>query len=205
MALVNTDIDIDFANRDHALKGLHHIPATVRDSIGRHTRHVSGVYFQPVPIDPLSGLSAYAYDEAAERGYFKIDFLNNSIYQGIRDEAHLDELLAKEVEWELFDESTFVEELPHIGNHFGTVQSIKPRSIEDLAVILALMRPGKRYLIGQPRSKVDEEIWKPDPKGYHFKRAHAIAYSVSIIVKLHLLIEQLGSSIDAEKANDALF
>ncbi|RYD63680.1 MAG: hypothetical protein EOP83_11590 [Verrucomicrobiaceae bacterium] len=205
MALVNTDIDIDFANRDHALTGLHHIPATVKDAAGRHVRHVSGVYFQPVPIDPLSGLCAYPYEDAAERGYFKVDFLNNSIYQGVRDEAHLDDLLAQEVPWDLFDDIEFVKCLPHVGGHYGTVQSIKPRSIEDLAVILALMRPGMRHLIGQPRATIDAQIWVPNSNGYVFKRAHAIAYAVSIVVKLLLIVEQLGSEVDAEKANDAIF
>lgn len=203
MALVETDIDIDFANREHALQGLHHIPATVRDKHGKLGRHVSGVYFQPVPVNPLTGLCAYTYDEAASHGYFKVDFLNNTIYQGVRDEAHLDELLAQEPEWELFDDPVFVAELPHIGNHYGTVQSVRPRSIDDLAIVLALIRPGKKHLIGRPRPQIDAEVWTPDSQGYHFKRAHAIAYAVSIVVKLNLLIETMGAALD--EAGDAPF
>ncbi|RYF09383.1 MAG: hypothetical protein EOO77_23940 [Oxalobacteraceae bacterium] len=200
MPLVETDIDIDFANRDDALRGLHHIPAAVRDKQGRFGRHNSGVYFQPVPVNPLTGLCAYTYDEAAEFGYFKIDFLNNSIYQGVRDEAHLDALLAQDPEWELFDDPVFVAELPHLGKHFGTVQSVRPRSIDDLAVILALIRPGKKHLIGKPRSDIQAEVWNPDAQGYHFKRAHAVAYAVSIVVKLNLLIETMSASLDQADA-----
>jgi hypothetical protein len=204
MALVTTDIDIDFANRDKALTGLHYIPATVEDNTGKRTRHVSGVYFQPVPVDPLSGLCAYPYDEAGKRGYFKIDFLNNSIYQGVRDEAHLDALLAEETPWEAFDDPVFVKELPHIGEHFGTVQWIRPRSIDDLAVVLALIRPGKRHLIGSPRDVIDASVWTIGTGGYHFKRAHAVAYAVSITVKLKLIIEHMSASLDAQGDSDGL-
>jgi hypothetical protein len=204
MALVTTDIDIDFANRDKALNGLHYIPAMVEDAAGRRTRHVSGVYFQPVPVDPLSGICAYPYDEAGKRGYFKIDFLNNSIYQGVQDESHLDALLAQETPWEAFDDPVFVSELPHISKHFGTVQMIRPRSIDDLAVVIALIRPGKRHLIGSPRDVIDASVWLPCQGGYHFKRAHAVAYAVSITIKLKLIIESMGASLDAVGDSDGL-
>jgi hypothetical protein len=197
MTRVDTDIDIDVANREHALTGLHHIPATVRDKHGVVSRHPSGVYFQPVPVNPLTGLCAYDKDAAAERGYFKIDLLPNKIYTEVRDEDHLDDLMAREPVWELFDDPLFVNELPHIWKHYGTVQSIRPRSIEDLAIVLALIRPGKKHLIGRAREEIDAEVWLPDDQGFRFKRAHAIAYAVSIVVKLNLMIEMMGADIDA--------
>lgn len=198
MAAVQTDIDIDFASRDDALRDLHHIPAMRREG-QKEVRHASGVYFQPVPVNPLTGLCAFTADEAAQNGYFKIDFLNNSIYQQVRDEGHLDRLLNQEPDWEAFDDPTFVRELPHIGEHYGTVQSIRPRSVEDLAVVLALIRPGKKHLIGQPRAVIDAEVWAAPtrPGEYYFKRAHAIAYAASIVVKLNLLIETYSAEIDA--------
>lgn len=208
MAVVDTDIDIDFADRDAALRGLSHIPAMVRDKNGRTTRHVSGVYFQPVPVNPLTGLCAYDHAEANEYGYFKVDFLNNHIYRAVRDPAHLDALVAREPEWELLDERFIVEGdadtdgLTHIKNHFGIVQSIRPRSVEDLAVILALIRPGKKHLLGRPRAEIDAEVWTPDDRGYTFKKSHAIAYAMTIVVQLNLMVEQIAASIDADK--DAL-
>ena len=119
------DIDIDFADRDLALDGLPHVPATIIGRNGR-ARHPSGVYFQNAPVHPLDGLCAFPHDQAGAFGYFKIDLLNNSIYAGVRSEDHLRELLNREVPWDLLEEPEVVETLAHIRNHFDIVQAIKP-------------------------------------------------------------------------------
>jgi len=185
--IVSTDIDIDFPNRDAALAGVWHVPA-VQMRQGERVKHLSGVYFQNIPIDPTDDWAVYNHEEAAKRGYFKIDFLSSNIYQGVRDDAHLDELLAREPLWELFEEHEIVRHLAQINNHFSTVQTIKPKSIGDLAVCLALMRPGKRHLIGRPRTEIDAEIWQPT-EAYYYKKPHAIAFAASIVVQLNLLVE----------------
>lgn len=198
MTKVATDIDIDFADREVALQGLMHVAASMEartgDSYGEHRRHPSGVYFQNLPTDPLTGYSSLPYEEAADRGYFKIDFLNNSIYNGVRDEDHLVELVNREPPWDFFEDEGIVSMLAHIHSSFGIVSQIRPRSIEDLAVVLALQRPGKKHLIMEPRSRIDDEIWIPTDT-FNFKRAHAIAYAVSIVVQLNLLIEQTSETI----------
>jgi hypothetical protein len=197
--IVHTDIDMDFADRDAALSTLAYVPASMvergahRIKQGSVVKHQTGVYFQDAPIDPLTGLCSILYEDAAELGYFKIDFLNNSIYQGVRDEDHLDALVKEEPVWELFEMREVVGSLAHIKDHFGTVQVIKPKCIEDLAVVLALIRPAKRHLIGRSREEINSDIWKPEPgsdDGYRFKRAHAIAYAVSIVVQLNLMSER---------------
>jgi hypothetical protein len=94
-----TDIDIDLADRDKALEGLLHVPAS-RVEKGDLKKHNVGVYFHDVPVDPLTGLCSVPYKEAEERGYFKIDLLNLNIYKQVRDNAHLEELLSKEPMWE---------------------------------------------------------------------------------------------------------
>lgn len=189
MISADTDIDIDFADRDAALAGLPHIAASMI-ARGRRQRHPTGIYFQEVPVDPVDGLCAVEYEKAASLGYFKLDFLNNSVYAGVRDESHLVELLARDPQWELLDDPKIVSGLAHIGNHFNIVQSIRPLSIEDLAVCIALIRPGKRHLIGRARYEIDQHIWDRVEDGYSFKRAHAIAYAASIVVQLNLLTEQ---------------
>lgn len=187
------DIDIDFADRDRALDGLPHVPATMVGRNGR-TRHPTGVYFQNAPIHPMDGLCAFPHDAAGELGYFKIDLLNNSIYAGVRDEEHLRELLDREVSWDLLEEPEVVASLAHIRNHFDIVQAVRPQSIEDLAVVLALVRPGKRHLVGRSRAQIDAEIWAPAvDDAFTFKKAHAIAYAASIVVQLNLLIETLSA------------
>jgi hypothetical protein len=198
MTRVTTDIDIDFADREKALGGLLHI-AAARELNGDMVRHQTGVYFQDIPSDPFSGLASIPYKDAADLGYFKIDFLNYSIYDGVRDEDHLVELLNREPEWSLLEDRDIVPNFVHIGDHFGTVQRIKPRSIEDLAVVLALIRPAKRGLMLKPRDQIDREVWVIDPNDkYAFKRGHAIAYAASVVVQMNLLVEQMSAEIEDE-------
>ncbi|CAM6054966.1 unnamed protein product [Sphagnum tenellum] len=191
--ITDTDIDIDLADRDFALAMINHVAALQKDDV---TRHASGVYFQNIPQDPLTGLAAIPNKRAAELGYFKIDLLNNSIYKNVRDEEHLVQLAFTDPPWELFGDKNVVKQLQHIRNYFWIVDSIKPKSVEDLAVIIALIRPGKKHLVGKPRDQIDAEIWLPvagdDGEGYSFKKSHAHAFSLSIVVQLNLLIEKFS-------------
>jgi hypothetical protein len=179
------DIDIDFADPNAALTGLRHVRA-VEVHNGERRRHVCGVYFQDMPVDPLDGLAVWEHHDAEERGYTKIDFIHNTIYDAVRDEMHLVDLMITEPNWKLFEDKSVVSKLAHIANHFDVVQTIRPRSIVDLAICLALPRPGKKRLIGQPRSVIDREIWLPT-KEYYFKKPHAICFAASIVVQLNLL------------------
>jgi hypothetical protein len=187
------DIDIDFADRNAAMSVLSVVPAMIERD-GKKTAHPSGVYFQDAPLDPFTGLCSLDYKEADNLGYFKIDLLNQSVYQEVRDEDHLVTLLNSEPLWELLDEPGMVEQLPHIHKHYDVVQTIQPKSIEDLSVVLALVRPGKKHLIGRSRTEIDAEIWaRPSDDGYYFKKAHACAYSALVVVAMNLLCERLLS------------
>jgi hypothetical protein len=193
---VSTDIDIDFVNRDDILKFIRHIPASTRqDNVLK--KHNSGIYLQEVPYDQLTGFAAIDFREAEERGYFKIDFLNNSLYKGIEDEAHLQRLADTEPLWELFEEEDIVTQLAHIHSHYDTVSLLKPKSIEQLAAVLAVIRPAKKHLIRQGWSKINSEVWiKPeDENEYYFKKSHSIAYALGIVVQLNLLCEQAVLSV----------
>lgn len=191
----DTDIDIDFADREAAIAAADCIPASMI-SRGEHVRHGSSVYFQDIPVDPIGRFASITHKEAAAFGYFKIDFLTNLTYEGIRDEDHLLALMEQEPAWELFNDRPIVEMLPHIGDHFGTVSRIAPKSIEDLAVVIALIRPGKRHLLGRSRAEIDREIWQPVADLHYFKKPHAIAYAVSIVVRLNLICEQTAAELD---------
>lgn len=190
--IANTDIDLDFADKDRALRGLEHIPAVIMNARNGISRHASGVYFQNIPTNPMTGMSAFEYQEAEKLGYFKIDFLNQSVYSEVRDEEHLNELLNREPIWELLEEEVFVAKLMHIGEHFNIVKVIQPRSIDDLAVVLALIRPGQKHLLHAPRSLIDQNIWIIDKNaGYQFKKTHAISYATLIVVHMNLLVEEM--------------
>ena len=184
------DVDIDLANRDLLLDKLPRYVNASQEKDGDLTKHNSGVYLQNIPKYPIQNISTIPYDEAEERGYFKIDLLNNSIYNGIENEKHLDKLLETEVNWSLFEYKEIVEQLAHIGNHFAIIEQHPPKSIEQLAMILAMIRPGKRHLVGHTWEVIEKEVWEKT-EDYFFKRSHALSYAVSIVVQLNKIIESL--------------
>lgn len=189
-----TDIDIDLFDRDNILSHIRHIPASI-EKRGVYTKHNSGVYVSNIPYDPVTNLASIEYKEAEERGYFKLDFLNNSLYEGVRDEAHLVSLMEQEPVWELFQHEEVVKNLAHVANHIDVLRILKPQSIEQLAEVLAIIRPAKRYLLNETREKIESEVWtKPTDDTYYFKKAHAIAYAVSIVVQINLFCEQVEQS-----------
>jgi DNA polymerase III alpha subunit len=70
---------------------------------------------------------------------------------------------------------------------------MKPTNIEQLAAVLAMIRPAKRYLIGKDWTTVMDEVWaKPNNNDYFFKKAHAVAYAAAIVVQMNLICEQIS-------------
>ena len=107
------DIDIDFLDRDQALKLFNHTVASRLDQ-GSLVKHNTGIYLHDVPVDPITGLCSVPYDEAENLNYFKIDFLNVGIYKGVRDEEHLIHLMNQEPLWDLLEQDEFVNLLFHL-------------------------------------------------------------------------------------------
>ncbi len=186
------DIDIDFLDRDEALKLFKHIKASRKED-GKLVKHNTGVYLHEVPMNAVEGLSAIDYGQAEEQGYFKIDFLNVGIYKGVRDEEHLVQLMNTEPLWDLLEQDDFANLLFHVNGHGGILRQMKPTSIEQLAAVLAMIRPAKRYLIGKDWTTVMREVWtKPENDEYYFKKSHATAYAVAIVVQMNLICEQIS-------------
>ena len=183
------DIDLDFPDRKKALDVIKHIPAAISDN-GTFKKHNTGVYCHSIPYNPLTDTASIDYKQAENRRYFKIDFLNVGIYKDIRDEAQLTRLLNTEPLWDLLEQDDFVNLLFHVNGHGAILRKMKPTSIEELAAVLAIIRPAKRYLIGQERSVVRNEVWqKPASDEYYFKKAHAVAYAAAIVVQMNLICE----------------
>ena len=183
------DIDIDFGDRDAVLKLIQHTPASMlRDS--KPVKHNTGIYVNSIPTDPFTGLSSLDYETAEQLGYIKLDLLNVHVYNQIRDEAHLDELIRREPFWEMLGHREFVEQLIHLNNHFGIVHQHFPDTLDKLAMILAIIRPAKRHLIGKTWREISESVWtRPDDDSYFFKRAHAYGYAQLVWVHMNLLTE----------------
>lgn len=187
---INFDIDIDVFNRDILLKKLKHIDARINRK-DDYIKHNTGVYFQKIPYDPLTNIATIDHKDANDIGYMKIDFLNNSVYKGVRNEAHLKELAEREPEWELLEHKDIVSKLVHIGDYANLVKRLAPISIPQLAMILAIIRPAKAHLRNKTWEEIEENVWvKPTDDSYYFKKSHAHAFALSIIVQLNLMIEQ---------------
>ena len=80
-----------------------------------------------IPHNPITNLATIDYKEADQRGFFKIDFLNVSIYEGVRDEEHLLALMNTEPLWDLLLQEDFVNELFHINGHADLLKITQPR------------------------------------------------------------------------------
>lgn len=187
------DIDIDFADREKALAVIKHIPASIKHDNGTFKKHNTGVYCTAIPHNPVTNLANIDYKEAEDRGYFKIDFLNVSVYKDVKDEAHLRKLLEQEPLWDLLLDDQFTSLLFHVNGHGAILREMKPTSIEELAAVLAVIRPAKRYLIGKDWNIVNAEVWqKPDNDEYYFKKAHAVAYAAAIVVQMNLICENIS-------------
>jgi len=187
------DIDIDFADRTRALEHFQHVTAAIKDDNGTFKKHNTGVYCTSIPYNPFTRLSTIDYNEAEERGYFKIDFLNVSVYEGVKSRDHLQQLMNTEPLWDLLEQDDFTNLLFHVNGHGYLMRQMKPQSIEELAMCLALIRPAKKHLVGKTWTEIGQEIWtKPENGEYYFKKAHAVAYAHVIVVQMNLICEQIS-------------
>jgi hypothetical protein len=184
------DIDIDFADRDIILSQIEHRVAKLNTG----KKHNTGVYATEIPHNPVDNLSTIEHKTADERGYFKLDFLNVSIYKDVRDEEHLTELMEREPLWELLEHEDFSEKVFHLNGHSSLLKQLKPNSVEQLAATLAIIRPAKRHLSGHSWNSILQEVWiKPTDGAYYFKKAHAVSYAMACVVHMNLLCEQIKS------------
>jgi len=139
----------DAERQDKLLAVIKHIPASMRNVIPNR-KHPTGVYITDIPHDPVNDMAALHYVDAEKRGYFKLDLLNVHVYEQVRDEAHLIELM-NEPDWTVLKERAIVEKLIHLGNSYDLIQRMPEPidSIPRLAMFLAAIRPAKRHLIGR--------------------------------------------------------
>ncbi len=191
------DIDIDFKS-DFDPKSL--FPKIVRASKvdkGALRPHNCGCYLQTMPVDEITGLAAIPFKEAPVFGFFKIDFLHLSLLDVAESKDELRALSKKEPNWKLLLDEDVVAKLFQLKNSAELLSSIKPTSVEELADCIALIRPSKRYLIDKyvrysqtKRETLREELYsKPHNDKQWFKKAHAIAYALTIVAQLHYIAQ----------------
>lgn len=185
------DIDIDFSgtfNPNSLFKKA--VPASMIKN-NDILKHPCGYYLQNMAIDELTGLAAIPYEEAEVVGYFKIDFLHINVLDNFKSKTEIRQLVKKEPNWDLLLDEKIVSTLFQIGKQFNIISQVKPRSIQELADVVAMIRPAKRQLLGEyliNRDNTRNKLYRQglDDKS-SFKKGHAIAYSLTIVLQLHLI------------------
>lgn len=204
----NSDVDIDIADRDILLSKIKHVSAKIVMP-GETKRHPSGIYVTPIPYDAQMGCSAIDFKTAQDRGYFKLDLLNVWVYRWVESEEHLNRLMSTEPNWKMLNDFSTVKKLIHLNNHYSSLRRMSQPvdSIPRLAMFLALIRPSKKHLIGQPWSEIAKTIWLKDQTGYTFKKSHSLAYAHLIVVHMNLLQENPNAynAFDDDDYNSKLF
>jgi len=182
---MSADIDIDMPNRDAVLALIQHTVA--RQSNGK--KHNSGIYVTDIPRDPVMRCAAIDYETAESRGYFKIDLLNMSVYQLIKDPAHYEQMLAATPPWDrLWKDTEWAKKLVHIGNYTDLLKTMQPDSIPRMAAFISVIRPGKAHLQNQSWLDVFKSVWDGDlSRGYTFKKAHAVGYAALVALHMNLI------------------
>ncbi len=185
------DIDIDFQTK---FDPLNYFDTAIRSSMvkdGKLIKHPAGIYLQHIAIDPITSLAAIPYKDAEQLGYFKIDCLHLSLLDHFASKQEIQRLIATEPDWELLESAVVVQKLFQLHQHYDIVDIIKPRSVQELADMLALIRPSKRHLMDdyiKDRKTTRIKLYKKPTNGkYYFKKGHAIAYSLNIVLQLHLI------------------
>jgi hypothetical protein len=156
---------------------------------GQVRRHNSGVYVTDIPRDPVNQCAAIDYETAEQRGYFKIDLLNMSVYQLIRGPEHYKQMLDLTPDWSrLWRDPVWAQQLVHVGNYTDLLCSMKPDSIPRMAAFISVIRPGKAHLQNRPWDQVFESVWDGDStRGFVFKKAHAVGYAALVALHMNLV------------------
>ena len=191
---INFDVDIDVGNRDLILEKIKHVPASMRN-ITPIRKHASGIYPCNIPYDPVNAIAAISYEEAEERGYFKLDILNVHVYEKVKSEKHLISLMC-EPDWSMLSKREIVEQLIHLNGQFDNIRKMPEPidSIPRLAMFLAVIRPAKRHLIGKTWQEVNKTVWDKGSDGYSFKKSHSLGYAWLVSVHMNLIKEEQNGS-----------
>lgn len=185
---MKADIDIDFADRNSVLSLIQHVPARQMHD-GQVRKHNSGIYVTDIPTDPVHQCAAIDYETAEVRGYFKIDLLNMTVYQLIKDQDHYDQVIAQEPDWSrLWKDPDWAQQLVHVGNYANLLNRMRPDSIPRMAAFISIIRPGKAHLQDKSWKEVFDSVWDGDDSlGYTFKKSHAISYAALVALHMNLL------------------
>lgn len=185
---MSADIDIDLVNRDQLLQLISAVPARQQNH-NQIKKHNSGVYVTDIPWDPVNQCAAIDYETAEQLGYFKIDLLNMTVYQLIKNPEHYEQMLNLTPPWSrLWTDSAWASQLVHIGNYTELLNAMRPDSIPRMAAFISIIRPGKAHLQNKDWDTVFATVWDGDSsRGFVFKKSHAVSYAALVALHMNLL------------------
>lgn len=207
MKFSDLDLDIPAKESETIRKGL--LRATVLNEKGEYQPHPAGVYFYK-SVPSFDGLCVLDYKTMEKNHFQKIDILNNSYLDDISS-TELDKYITK-IENEDIDWSRLwkYEHTYQLGKYPGILREFKVGSVMDVAIVLALIRPGslgnydkmRTYIhtdkLLKNKSPEAQEILKEtygipvfaeqfkllgkhDGK-YRYKKPHSIGYSYVLLI-----------------------
>lgn len=188
--MFSADVDIDLQTSFKPEKIFDNLVKASMVKNNQLMPHPCGYYGQNIPKDIVTGLSSIPYGEAEELGYLKIDFLHLHVYDYFESREEIDALLEVEPDWGILLVPEEQKKLFQLSKHGDVLSAVKPKSVEELADALALIRPGKKQLLKlyvAQKEATRKALYAKDDTGYSFKKSHAIAYSLVIILQLHLI------------------
>lgn len=187
------DIDIDFRTNFNPQDVFDKVVPASTVTNKELKKHPCGYYFQTMPVDPVTDLAAIPYEEAEVLGFFKIDLLHLGALDAFESKQQMRDLIRQQPDWTLLLHARNVEKLFQIQKHAKLVSIVKPQSIQELADVVALIRPNKGHLLNEyaaNKEKVRPFLYRQDNEDKSsFKRSHAIAYATMIVLQLHLIAQ----------------
>jgi len=193
------DIDLDFKDRAEVVALF---PNAIRASLlntdeTRFIKHETGMYFQNIPFDPETKLATFPYKVAEDLGYMKIDFLSNKVYEDLTAEE-IEAYLEMDTDWSWFRDERFFTNVPetptlvHLGSYYDLVLKYPPESLVDIAMLIALIRPAKKHLVGKRKADILPVVWEKSDKGYAFKKSHSFGYGLMVSLHAKIISRELG-------------
>lgn len=207
MKFSDLDLDIPAKKSDIIRDGL--IKASVLNDRGNYQAHPAGVYFYK-NIPSFDGFAVLDYKEMEEKYFQKIDILNNSYLDDIsyeEMEEYLELIETENIDWKLL----WLFDTPYqLSKYPGILREFKVSSVFDVAIILALIRPGavSNYEKMKMFIHTDKLLSKKNPKEveilketygvavfdeqskklgkddgkYRYKKPHAIGYAYVLLI-----------------------
>ncbi len=192
------DVDLDVKNRDKTVSLFEEIVSASQLADDRLVKHNTGVYFQKIPQDPTNGLAVFPFDIAEELGYYKVDMIANHVYDMLSSETELQRLLDAPVDWEWFQDGRFFGRngLTHLGTYDWLCKKFPPKSVIDIAALLATIRPRMRHLKNECKDleEIKDRCWnrsEGSENDYFFKKSHSVAFAMLVILHAQIIARKL--------------